>query len=64
MADINKFHRSKDRIKEVINYLLQKTSRDEDTDLHISNLQASLQVIDDKMNEFERKSSNNSNNNY
>ena len=55
MADINKFQRSKDKIKEVINYLLNNSGRDEETKVFIDNLQHSLQVIDHKMDEFKKK---------
>jgi hypothetical protein len=55
MADLNKFKRSKDRITEILNYLLNKTADDEKTDLYINDLQRSLQIIDHKMEEFERK---------
>ena len=55
MADINKFQRSKDRIKEVINFLLNTSVKDEETKVFINNLQQSLQVIDHKMDEFKRK---------
>jgi len=55
MADLNKFQRSKDRITEILNYLMNKTADDEKTDLFITDLQKSLQIIDHKMEEFERK---------
>jgi len=55
MADLNKFQRSKDRITEILNYLMNKTADDEKTDLFITDLQKSLQIIDHKMDEFERK---------
>lgn len=54
MADLNKFQRSKDRIAEVLNYLMSKEI-DLKTNLIINTLQKSIQIIDDKIDQFNVK---------
>ncbi len=54
MADLNKFQRSKDRIAEVLNYLMSKEI-DSKTNLIINTLQKSIQIIDDKIDQFNVK---------
>ena len=56
MADLNKFQRSKERITEVLNYLMM--SGDEDhhaTNPFVSTLQQSIQIIDSKMEELKNQ---------
>jgi hypothetical protein len=55
MADINKFYRSKERIAEVLNYLLCTTTPNERTNLFIQELQKSISIIESKIEEFEKK---------
>ncbi|HEY2582258.1 MAG TPA: hypothetical protein VGI43_10630 [Mucilaginibacter sp.] len=55
MADINKFIRSKDRLKEIHNFLTNKRTTDEETKSIIINVEESIKLIDDKMEEFRRK---------
>jgi hypothetical protein len=55
MADINKIQRSKDRITEILNYLVNAAHSDEHTHMAINNLKLSIQIIDNKMDEFKGK---------
>jgi len=55
MADINKIQRSKDRITEILNYLVNAAHSDEQTHMAINNLKLSIQIIDNKMDEFKGK---------
>jgi hypothetical protein len=55
MADVNKFLRSKDRITEILNYLMSNTPENERTHSFINNLEKSIKIIDDKMEEFKTK---------
>jgi hypothetical protein len=55
MADINKFIRSKDRLEEIHNFLMNKMTKDEATMSIILNVEESIRVIDNKMEEFKRK---------
>ena len=55
MADINKFQRSKDRINEIITYLMSGTIIDEKTSLSIFLLENSIKIIDNRMLELENK---------
>jgi hypothetical protein len=55
MAELNKFQRSKDRILEILNYLISIKSKDEKTKTFISDLQKSLRLLDKKMDEFRKK---------
>jgi hypothetical protein len=54
MADLNKFLRSKDRLKEIHHYLLNKRTEDEKTNSFISLVEESIKVIDNKMEEFKK----------
>ncbi|MDF2434185.1 MAG: hypothetical protein JWP44_3816 [Mucilaginibacter sp.] len=54
MADLNKFIRSKERITELLSNLLHKNTKDENIHLHINDLQNSIRIIDDKMEEFKK----------
>jgi hypothetical protein len=55
MADLNKFHRSKERIAELLNYLTFNNPKDEKVSSFINDLEKSIQIIDNKMEEFEKK---------
>ncbi len=55
MADLNKFLRSKDRITEILTYLMSSRTEDENTHSFISNLENSLKIIDEKLDEFKNK---------
>jgi len=52
MADLNKFQRSKDRIAEILNYLMNTGDGDHLKNQYIRTLQQSMSVIDEKMKEF------------
>ncbi|MDB4920188.1 hypothetical protein [Mucilaginibacter sp.] len=55
MADLNKFHRSKERITEVLNYLTMSGDDDHPSNLYLNTLQQSIQIIDDKIEELKNK---------
>ena len=55
MADLHKVIRSKDRIIEILNYLMSKTIEDEGTRQYISQLQRSIRLLDRKMEEYRRR---------
>ena len=52
MADLNKFQRSKDRIAEILNYLMNTSDGGHLKNQYIRTLQQSMSVIDEKMKEF------------
>jgi hypothetical protein len=54
MADITKIQRSRDRISEILHYLTN-SHRDEKTDDFINNLQLSIKVIDNKLEEYKER---------
>jgi hypothetical protein len=54
MADLNKFIRSKDRLTEIHNYLMNKRAKDEETTSFINQVAESIKVIDNKLEEFKR----------
>ena len=60
MAELNKFQRSKDRIKEILNHLVNNSSDDEATNSFIDNLKQSIEILDNKMDEFRQKGLTNS----
>jgi hypothetical protein len=55
MADINKIQRSKDMLTDILDYLLNAAHNDEQTHAFINNLKFSIQIIDNKMDEFKSK---------
>jgi hypothetical protein len=55
MADLNKFHRSKEKITEVLNYLTTSGNDDHQSNLYLNTLQQSIQIIDDKIEELKNK---------
>jgi uncharacterized protein YaaR (DUF327 family) len=52
MADLNKFQRSKERINEILNYLMNTGNSDHVNSQYVRTLQQSIRVIDEKMEEF------------
>jgi len=54
MADLNKFHRSKERITELLSQLNQRHTKDEEIETYIADLQKSINIIDHKMQEFQK----------
>ncbi len=52
MADLNKFLRSKDRIAEILNYLMMTDGNDKEANPYISTLEQSLQLLDSKIEEL------------
>ena len=59
MADLNKFQRSKDKITEMINYLMNKTAGDEKAHLFIYELEKSILILDLKIEDFKNREINN-----
>jgi len=55
MADLNKFQRSKERITEILNYLMMNGGNDHQTNPYVNTLQQSIQIIDDKIEELKKK---------
>jgi hypothetical protein len=55
MADLNKFMRTKDKLTETLKNLMRINTQDERTDMYISHLQQSINIIDDKIAEFMKK---------
>jgi hypothetical protein len=55
MADLNKFHRSRERLIEILNHLMDKTFEDERTAVFINDLQKSIRILDHKLEEFKQK---------
>ena len=53
MADLNQFQRSKDRINEILHYLMHK-SGDPETAFYIQSLEKALKTIELKMEEYQR----------
>ncbi|TWI94346.1 hypothetical protein JN11_04737 [Mucilaginibacter frigoritolerans] len=55
MADLNKFMRTKDKLTETLKNLMRIKTHDERTDMYISHLQQSINIIDEKIAEFVKK---------
>lgn len=53
MADIKKFERSKERINEILKYLMLADNHENNP--YIQTLQQSIRIIDLKMEEFQTK---------
>jgi|GEM_PF-825514 len=53
MADLNQFQRSKDRINEILHYLMHKTG-DPETAFYIQSLETALKTIELKMEEYQQ----------
>jgi hypothetical protein len=60
MADLHKFHRSKERIAELLNYLNRTKTGDDEKSSYIRDLEKSIEIIDSKIEEFEKKETVNS----
>ena len=52
MADLNQFQRSKDRINEILYYLMHKTG-DPETAFYIQSLERALKTIELKMEAYQ-----------
>ena len=52
MADLNKFQRSKDKLTEILYFLIDKNDVDEQTVSYICILEKSIKTLDNKMEEF------------
>ncbi len=55
MADLNKFIRSKERITELLGQLNKRPAKDKETDSYINELQKSIRILDEKMEEFQKR---------
>ncbi len=55
MADLNKFHRSRERLIEILNNLMDKPLKMKGTAVFINDLQKSIRILDHKLEEFKRK---------
>jgi len=55
MADLNKFQRSKERITEILNYLMMSGNSDHQTNPYVNTLQQAIEIIDSKMEELKSK---------
>ena len=55
MADLHKFHRSRDRMTELLNYLLSNSTADEKNNTFINDLKKAIDIIDDKIEKFNTK---------
>ncbi len=55
MADLNKVYRSKQRLIEILHHLTGKDAKDEATNKAIDDLQNSIRILDDKLEEFMRQ---------
>jgi hypothetical protein len=55
MADLNKIQRSRDMILEFHNLLVDKAADDASLKPHIHILERSIEIIDDKIEEFKNK---------
>ncbi len=58
MADLNQFQRSKDRINEILHYLMHK-SGDPETAFYIQSLEKALKTIELKMEEYKQSMNEN-----
>jgi hypothetical protein len=54
MADLNQFHRSKERIREIL-HLMHKKNADEKTVSYIKVLESSIETLDLKIEEFKSR---------
>jgi hypothetical protein len=52
MADLNKFQRSKDKLTEILYYLMTKNNVDEQTVSYIRIVEKSIKTLDHKIEEF------------
>jgi hypothetical protein len=52
MAELNQFQRSRDRLHEILCYLMTRRTVDEQTDSYIRILETSIQHLEHKIEEF------------
>ena len=55
MAELRKFQRSKEKVAEILDYLKSTRYQDERVNTSICVLEKSLELIDSKIEEYERK---------
>lgn len=54
MADLNKFQRSKERMTEILNYLMMNGKNDHHEKSYVLTLEQSIQIIDSKIEELKK----------
>jgi len=54
MADLNKFQRSKERMIEILNYLMMNGKNDQQKNTYALTLEQSIQIIDGKIEELKQ----------
>jgi len=54
MADLNKFQRSKERMVEILNYLMMTGKNDQQKNTYVLTLEQSIQIIDGKIEELKQ----------
>jgi len=54
MADLNKFQRSKERMVEILNYLMMSGKNDQQNHTYLLTLEQSIQIIDGKIEELKQ----------
>ncbi|MES2110483.1 MAG: hypothetical protein V4577_17120 [Bacteroidota bacterium] len=54
MADLNKFQRSKERMVEILNYLMKTGKNDQQKNTYVLTLEQSIQIIDGKIEELKQ----------
>ena len=54
MADLNKFQRSKERMIEILNYLMMTGKADQQENTYVLTLEQSIQIIDSKIKELKQ----------
>jgi hypothetical protein len=54
MADLNKFQRSKERMIEILNYLMMTGKTDQQENTYVLTLEQSIQIIDSKIEELKQ----------
>jgi hypothetical protein len=54
MADLNKFQRSKERMVEILNYLIAAGKNNQHNHTYVLTLEQSIQIIDSKIEELKQ----------
>lgn len=54
MADLNKFQRSKERMVEILNYLMMNGKNDHHNNTYVLTLEQSIEIIDGKIEELKQ----------
>jgi hypothetical protein len=55
MAELNQFQRSKDRLNEILCYLMNKKVVDEQTDLYMKTIQTSIKTLEQRIEDYKRE---------